>query len=199
MCSSDINKRYTDSQNSSSLYEICILVTCVNIKAFYQINRKQLNFLKSFLKYLEFYIVVNWRWFNYYISFNSTLCLDFIVLIVSYFALCNQVFLFVPEESSSLGSINTDIMVSLLCSYCSFARSMYLLLLRYGQVFSVSTTGWRLKLTHCVRLLMTLSQPYLRPYYFFNSWPHVGLTISTHFILLCLIISWIHLLRESNK
>ena len=45
-------------------YVIYSLAICINIKAFNQINRKQLNILKTFLEYLEFYIHAYWRRFS---------------------------------------------------------------------------------------------------------------------------------------
>ena len=44
-------------ERQSSFYEIQSLAICINIKAFHRINRKQLNILKMYLEYLEFYIV----------------------------------------------------------------------------------------------------------------------------------------------
>ena len=46
------------SKGQSSLYEICTLAIYINTKAFYRVNRKQLNILKAFSEYLEFYIVI---------------------------------------------------------------------------------------------------------------------------------------------
>ena len=40
------------------------LAICINIKASNQVNRKQLNFLKTILEYLELYIVAYWKWFS---------------------------------------------------------------------------------------------------------------------------------------
>ena len=40
----------------------------INIKAFDQFNRKELNILKTVLEYLEFYILVYWR------SFSPEIC-----------------------------------------------------------------------------------------------------------------------------
>ena len=40
-----------------SFYEILSLAIYINIKAFNRVNRKQLNVLKTFLEYLESYIV----------------------------------------------------------------------------------------------------------------------------------------------
>ena len=36
----------------------------VAFKVVKKVNRKQLNILKTFLEYLEFYIVIYWRWFS---------------------------------------------------------------------------------------------------------------------------------------
>ena len=39
-------------------FQFCIIVTLIRV------NRKQLNILKIFLEYLEFYIITYWRWFS---------------------------------------------------------------------------------------------------------------------------------------
>ena len=44
-------------KDQSSFYEIRSLAICINIKVFNWVNRKQLNILKTFSKYLEFYMV----------------------------------------------------------------------------------------------------------------------------------------------
>ena len=44
-------------KDQSSFYEIRSVAISIKIKAFNQVNRKQLNILKTFLEYLEFYIV----------------------------------------------------------------------------------------------------------------------------------------------
>ena len=38
-----------------------LLAICINIKAFNRVNTKQLNILKTFLEYLEFYTDAYWR------------------------------------------------------------------------------------------------------------------------------------------
>ena len=52
-------------KDQSSFYEICSPTICINIKAFNQVNRKQLNILKTFLEYLENYVVAYWGWFSH--------------------------------------------------------------------------------------------------------------------------------------
>ena len=44
-------------KNQSSFNDICSLAICINIKAFNRVNKKHLNIRKTFLDYLEFYIV----------------------------------------------------------------------------------------------------------------------------------------------
>ena len=56
---------YTIVKDQKTFYEIHSLTICINIKAFNRVNRKQLNILKTFLEYLEFYIVAYWRWFKW--------------------------------------------------------------------------------------------------------------------------------------
>ena len=56
--SSDFSEFVNDIvKDQDSFYEICILATLRNIKAFNRVNRKQLQILKIFLEYLEFYII----------------------------------------------------------------------------------------------------------------------------------------------
>ena len=45
-------------KDQSSFYEFQNLAICINIKAFNLVNGKQLNVLKTFLEYLEFYIIL---------------------------------------------------------------------------------------------------------------------------------------------
>ena len=51
-------------KDQSSFYEILSTAICINLKAFDWVNRKQLNILKTFSEYLEFYIAAYWRWFG---------------------------------------------------------------------------------------------------------------------------------------
>ena len=51
-------------KDQSSFYEMRSLSISIKIKAFNRVNRKQPNILKTFLEYLEFYIVAYWRWFS---------------------------------------------------------------------------------------------------------------------------------------
>ena len=44
-------------KNQNSLYETCSLAICINIQAFGRVNKKQGSIRKTFLEYLEFYIV----------------------------------------------------------------------------------------------------------------------------------------------
>ena len=37
-------------KDQSSVYEICSLAICINIKAFNRVNRKQLNIVKTFFE-----------------------------------------------------------------------------------------------------------------------------------------------------
>ena len=43
-------------KDQRSFYETRTLASCINIKVLNQVNRKQLNFLKTFLEYMELYI-----------------------------------------------------------------------------------------------------------------------------------------------
>ena len=60
----DIDTLYTVSQIWRSFHEIYTLAICINNEAFNRVNKKQVNILKTFLEYLEFYIVTYWRWFS---------------------------------------------------------------------------------------------------------------------------------------
>ena len=44
-------------KDQNSVHDICSLAVCINDNLFHRVNRKQLNILKAFLEYLEFYIV----------------------------------------------------------------------------------------------------------------------------------------------
>ena len=48
-------------KDQRSFYETRTLASCINIKVFNQVNRKQLNFLKTFLEYMELYIAAYCR------------------------------------------------------------------------------------------------------------------------------------------
>ena len=44
-------------KDQSSIFEIYSLAICINIKTIIWFNRKQLNILKTFLKYMEFILL----------------------------------------------------------------------------------------------------------------------------------------------
>ena len=51
-------------KDQNSFYEIRSLAIYINIKSFNRDNTKQLNILKMFLEYLEFYNIAYWGWFS---------------------------------------------------------------------------------------------------------------------------------------
>ena len=51
-------------KDQNSFYEIRSLAIYINIKSFNRDNTKELNILKMFLEYLEFYIIAYWGWFS---------------------------------------------------------------------------------------------------------------------------------------
>ena len=67
---SSLTYRIRLAKDESSFYETRSLDISINNKAFNRVDRKQLNALKIFLEYLEFYMVAYWKWFSLKVTYQ---------------------------------------------------------------------------------------------------------------------------------